>query len=110
MKINDQTLLPTIILFVVVYFSILVSNASMNYILPAAYSQNKLVPSFQAEVKALDDIPIRKVKVGDIDIAYKQLGNSTKKPIVLINGLGTTMNMWSPALIKELSSNRTDNF
>ena len=105
MKINHQTLLPTIMLFLVVYFSLLASSVSMNYILPAAYSQNKVVSSFQAEVKSLDDISIRKVKVGDIDIAYKQLGNSTeKKPIVLINGLSTTMNMWSPTLLKELSN------
>ena len=77
MKINHQTLLPTIMLFLVVYFSLLASSVSMNYILPATYSQNKVVSSFQAEVKSLDDISIRKVKVGDIDIAYKQLGNST---------------------------------
>ena len=108
MKINDQILLPTILLFLAVYFSILTSSVSMNYyIITAAYSQNKVVSSFQAEVKALDDIPIRKVKVGDIDIAYKRLGNSTKTPIVLINGLGTTMDMWSPALIRELSSDRS---
>lgn len=98
-----------ITLLVVVYFGLLTSNGSMNYyILPAAYSQNKIISSFQAEVKALDDIPVRKVKVGDIDIAYKQLGNNTeKKPIVLINGQSTTMDMWSRVLIKELSSNRT---
>jgi pimeloyl-ACP methyl ester carboxylesterase len=93
-------------LLVIVYFNLLVPNASLNYV-PAAYSQNQ-VSSFQAEVKALDDIPTRRVKVGDIDIAYKQIGNNSDKPIVLINGLSTTMDMWSPTLIKELSSsNRT---
>jgi pimeloyl-ACP methyl ester carboxylesterase len=111
MKINHQTLLPTIIiLLVVVYFGLLTSNGSMNfYTLSTAYSQNKkVVSSFQADVKALDDIPVRKVKVGDIDIAYKQLGNNTEKqPIILINGQSATMDMWSPALIRELSSNRT---
>jgi pimeloyl-ACP methyl ester carboxylesterase len=97
--------IPTMLL-VVVYFSVLVPAASMNYI-PAAYSQNQL-SSFQVEAKALDDIPVRKVKVGDIDIAYRQLGKSTNsKPIVLINGQSTTMDMWSPSLIRELSSNRT---
>lgn len=90
------------ILIVVYYFGLLVPNASLNYV-PAAYSQNQ-VSSFQAEVKALDDMPARKVKVGDIDIAYKQIGNNTDKPIVLINGLSTTMDMWSPTLLKELSS------
>jgi hypothetical protein len=47
-------------------------------------------------------MPAQKVKVGDIDIAYKQIGNNTHKPIVLINGLSTTMDMWSPTLLKEL--------
>jgi pimeloyl-ACP methyl ester carboxylesterase len=89
-------------ILIIVYFGLLVPNASLNYV-PAAYSQNQ-VSSFQAEVKALDDIPTRKVKVGDIDIAYKQIGNNTDKPIVLINGLSTTMDMWSPTLLKELSS------
>jgi pimeloyl-ACP methyl ester carboxylesterase len=89
-------------ILIIVYFGLLVPNASLNYV-PAAYSQNQ-VSSFQAEVKALDDIPTRKVKVGDIDIAYKQIGNNTDKPIVLINGLSATMDMWSPTLLKELSS------
>gem|GEM_PF-1990216 len=34
----------------------------------------------------MDEIPDQKVKVGDIDISFKQLGNNTDKPIVLING------------------------
>ena len=47
--------------------------------------------------------------MGDIDIAYKQLGNNSsgKQPIVLINGLATSMDMWSPTLLRELSSNHT---
>ena len=49
-----------------------------------------------AEINAVDHIPAQRVRVGDIDIAYKQLGNNSSKPIVLINGLATTMDMWSP--------------
>jgi pimeloyl-ACP methyl ester carboxylesterase len=52
-------------------------------------------------------MPSQKVRVGDINIAYKQLGNVTDNPIVLITGASTTMDMWSPTLLKELSSNRT---
>jgi pimeloyl-ACP methyl ester carboxylesterase len=52
-------------------------------------------------------MPSQKVKVDDIDIAYKQLGNVTDNPIVLITGCCTTMDMWSPTLLKELSSNRS---
>jgi pimeloyl-ACP methyl ester carboxylesterase len=90
----------------IVCLGLLILTAGLNYI-PATYGQNQ-GSSFQAEVKALDDMPAQKVKVGDIDIAYKQIGNNTDKPIVLINGLSTTMDMWSPTLLKELSSsNRT---
>ena len=81
------------------------SDADLNYI-TAAYSQNQ-DGSFQAEVKALDDTPTRKVKVGDLDIAFKQLGNASNYPIVLINGCCTPMDMWSPTLLKQLSSNRS---
>ncbi|CAN5513300.1 alpha/beta hydrolase [soil metagenome] len=98
----NQTILSAAILFILC-FGLLAPT--LNYI-PAAYSQGQ-VSSFQAAIKALDDMPTRKVKVGDIDIAYKQLGNVSDNPIVLITGCCTTMDMWSPTLLKELSSNRT---
>jgi pimeloyl-ACP methyl ester carboxylesterase len=47
-----------------------------------------------------------KVRVGDLDISFKQLENNTDKPIVLINGHSTSKDMWSPTLLKELSANR----
>jgi hypothetical protein len=64
----NQTILSVAILLVLC-FGLLASKAALNYI-PATYSKDQ-VSSFQAEAKALDDIPSRKVKVGDIDIAYK---------------------------------------
>jgi pimeloyl-ACP methyl ester carboxylesterase len=103
MKTNNQ-IFP-IGFLVVLYFVFLAPNTGLNHI-PAAYSQNQS-SSFQAEAKALDDMPSQKVKVDDIDIAYKQLGNVTDNPIVLITGCCTTMDMWSPTLLKELSSNRS---
>jgi pimeloyl-ACP methyl ester carboxylesterase len=48
-----------------------------------------------------------KIKVDDIDMAYKQLGNNTQKPIVLIGGGSVTMDMWNPILLRELAVNRT---
>jgi pimeloyl-ACP methyl ester carboxylesterase len=93
------------IFLVILYFVFLTPTTSFNHI-PVAYSQNQS-SSFQVEAKALDDMPTRKVRVGDIDIAYKQLGNISNYPIVLITGCCTTMDMWSPTLLKELSSNRS---
>lgn len=98
------TILYTIVLLVA-YIGLFAPSAIPRHTL-VAYSQNQN-SSFVAEINTLDHIPVRKIKVGDIDIAYKQLGNNSSKPIVLINGLATTMDMWSPTLLKELSSNHT---
>lgn len=107
MKTNNNRYI-LLILPVILYFVFLAPRIGLNHI-PLAYSQNQS-SSFQAEVKALDDMPSQKVKVGDIDTAYKQLGklgNANVNPIVLITGASTTMDMWSPTLLKELSSNRS---
>src|SRR5919198_276086 len=59
---------------------------------------------FQSKVAMINKIPSQKVTVGDIDIAYKQLGKSNAKPIILITGLGATMDTWSPLLLEQLAS------
>jgi pimeloyl-ACP methyl ester carboxylesterase len=53
----------------------------------------------------MQDIPLKKVHVGDIDIAYKMFGKGD--PILLIQGVGGSMNSWQPSILKELSSNQT---
>jgi pimeloyl-ACP methyl ester carboxylesterase len=100
MKNNNRIFL--MILPIILYFVFLAPNISLNHI-PAGYGQNQS-SSFQAEAKALDDMPSQKVMIGDIEIAYKQLGESVAKPIVLITGLGATMDMWSPLLLEQLTS------
>jgi hypothetical protein len=55
---------------------------------------------FQSKVAMINKIPTQKVRVGDIDIAYKQLGKSNAKPIILITGLGATMDTWSPPFVR----------
>jgi pimeloyl-ACP methyl ester carboxylesterase len=107
MKTNNNRYI-LLIFPVILYFAFLAPSIGLNHI-PLVYSQNQS-SSFQAEVKALDDMPSKKVKVGDIDMAYKQLGkpgNASDNPIVLITGASTPMDMWSPTLLKELSSNRS---
>jgi pimeloyl-ACP methyl ester carboxylesterase len=51
-------------------------------------------------------IPIKKVRVNDIDVAYKRIGNDSNV-IVLISGGSNTMNFWDPHMVKELSKNNT---
>jgi pimeloyl-ACP methyl ester carboxylesterase len=45
----------------------------------------------------------KKVRVGDIDIAYREAG--TGFPLILIMGSSSAMGMWSPGLISGLSQN-----
>jgi pimeloyl-ACP methyl ester carboxylesterase len=53
----------------------------------------------------LQDIPLEKVHVGDIDVAYKMFGKGD--PIILIPGGSDNMDAWDPTLMKTLSSNHT---
>ena len=53
----------------------------------------------------LQDIPLEKVHVGDIDIAYKMFGKGD--PIILFNGASDSMDAWDPSFLTGLSSNHT---
>ena len=53
----------------------------------------------------IQNIPAKKVHVGDIDIAYKTFGKGD--PILLINGYSFTMDSWDPTLLETLASNHT---
>ena len=86
-------------------FFILVSQSGFSSLVPAyGQGQNISITSFQSKVSIIDNIPSQKATVGDIEIAYKQLGESGAKPIILITGLGATMDTWSPLLLEQLTS------
>ena len=53
----------------------------------------------------IQDIPLKKVHVGDIDIAYKVFGKGD--PIILFNGANDGMHAWDPSFLKSISSNHT---
>jgi pimeloyl-ACP methyl ester carboxylesterase len=67
---------------------------------PFAYSQTNQTSSFDVQ-----NIPAKKVHVGDIDIAYKVFGKGD--PLLLISGLGATKDGWDPSTLRELSLNHT---
>ena len=52
-----------------------------------------------------EDIPLEKVHVGDIDVAYKVFGKGD--PIILFNGASNSMDDWDPSFLTGLSSNHT---
>ena len=77
-----------------------------------AYSQQSQMSSnsnnnnnTNANTLNIQNIPAKKVHVGDIDIAYKTFGKGD--PILLINGYSFTMDSWPPTLLETLSSNHT---
>jgi pimeloyl-ACP methyl ester carboxylesterase len=53
----------------------------------------------------IQNIPVKKVHVGDIDIAYKTFGKGN--PILLIAGAGMTMGNWPPSVLNQLALNHT---
>jgi len=48
----------------------------------------------------IQDIPLEKVHVGDIDIAYKMFGKG--EPILLFNGASDGMDAWDPSFLTGL--------
>ena len=53
----------------------------------------------------IQDIPLEKVQVGDIEMAYKMFGKGD--PIILHNGASDGMDAWDPSFLTGLSSNHT---
>ena len=84
--------------------TILISNNSSFGNL--VYGKSDQVNSNNTNSVNIQNIPLKKVHVGDIDIAYNMLGKGD--PILLIMGLGAGMNGWPSSILEELSSsNRT---
>ena len=95
---------------VILCFSILLNNNGFP-ILPAYSSVGRNISntfsstsSFQSRASILDNMPSQNITVGDISIAYKQIGKADAKPIILITGAGATMDMWNPLLLEKLIS------
>jgi pimeloyl-ACP methyl ester carboxylesterase len=72
-----------------------------------AYSQSDQDQTNSNTTKSvnLQDIPSEKVRVGDIDIAYKMFGKGD--PIILLNGASDGMDAWDPSFLTGLASNHT---
>jgi len=96
---------------VILCFSSLLNNNGFS--ISPAYSsveQNNInkpfssTSSFQSKASILDNLPSQNITVGDISMAYKQIGKTDGKPIILITGAGATMDMWNPLLIENLIS------
>jgi pimeloyl-ACP methyl ester carboxylesterase len=92
--------MPVVIMVLMVLASTsLVNNAS-------AYTTLKnSTTTVNASSSFLDNIQTKKVRVGDIDIAYKIFDKG--KPLLFIPGFSMTMDGWDPIVLDKLSSNHT---
>ncbi|MGC2429579.1 MAG: alpha/beta hydrolase [Nitrososphaeraceae archaeon] len=97
---KSKEVLSVIFLFVLIIpTSIIITNT------PLVYGQTNQTTSDNANLLNIQDIPVKKVHVGDIDVAYKMLGKGD--PILLFNGASDGMDAWDPSLPRILSSNHT---
>ena len=92
-------------LFIIPSTAILISNNSYFGTSNLAYGQPAQMNSNVTNSLNIQNIPVKKVHVGDIDIAYKMFGKG--EPILLISGASSDMNAWEPSTLRSLSSNHT---
>jgi pimeloyl-ACP methyl ester carboxylesterase len=97
---KSKEVLSVIFLFVLIIpTSIIATNT------PLVYGQTNQSITKNEGLLNIQDIPAKKVHVGDIDIAYKMLGKGD--PILLFNGASDGMDAWDPSFLEGLSSNHT---
>jgi pimeloyl-ACP methyl ester carboxylesterase len=81
---------------------------SSNTILGLIYNAFGEVPRVNSNLlneRDLQSVPSKKIRVGDIEVAYKTFGKGD--PILLISGSGNVMDVWPTTFLQELSSNHT---
>ena len=95
---KSREVLSVIFLFVLIIpTSIIATNT------PLVYGQTNQSITKNEGLLNIQDIPAKKVHVGDIDIAYKMLGKGD--PVLLFNGASDGMDAWDPSFLEGLSSN-----
>lgn len=99
-------------LFIVVFISTFIFSTSiisnhqgLNDINNIVYGQTNVTQNNSTNSVNTQDIPLEKVRVGDIEMAYKVFGKGD--PLILHNGASDNMDAWDPALLTKLSSNNT---
>jgi pimeloyl-ACP methyl ester carboxylesterase len=101
-------------LFIIVFISILIfsgnifNNYGHNGVTSIVYGQTNVIHDNSTNTTDLvntQDIPLQKVRVGDIEMAYKMFGKG--EPLILHSGASDNMDAWDPSLLAKLSSNHT---
>ena len=97
---GHYTLIASIFSFIIIAVSL------VNFAYSQA-SQVDLTRNNNTNANSLDlqNIPVKKVHVRDIDIAYKTFGKGD--PILLVTGFSFAMDSWDPTLLGNLAANHT---
>ncbi len=97
-------------LFIIVFISAIIfsSTSMINGFTNTVNGQTNATQANSTNTNNLvniQDIPLEKVHVGDIEMAYKMFGKGD--PLILHNGASDQMDAWDPALLTRLASNNT---
>ena len=71
-----------------------------------AYGQSDQTNSNVTNSLIIHNIPVKKVHVGDIDIAYKTFGKGD--PILLVSPAQADMNAWEPSILRPLNKSHNN--
>src|SRR5215218_4868509 len=102
---NASSVLITIFLFVLIITlpTTMTTTTTINRVYGQQPDQMNLnVTDSSANIQ---NMTVKKVHVGDIDVAYKMFGKGD--PIILFNGASDNMDAWDPSFLEGLSSNHT---
>ena len=70
-----------------------------------AFGELHSINSNLIDARDIQNIAAKKIRIGDIDVAYKTFGKGDS--ILLISGSGNVMDVWPTTFLQELSSNHT---
>ncbi len=108
LQVRKDYLFAIAVIFTLVLSSTTISNYGHKGITNVVYGQTDPDQANSANNRNLvniQDIQLEKVRVGDIDIAYKMFGKGD--PVILHSGASDNMDAWDPALLSKISSNNT---
>ena len=105
--VRKDSLVLIAVIFTLVIASPSISNHGYFDVTKAVYGQSDpdQMNSNTTNSVNMQDIPLEKVRVGDIDVAYKMFGQGD--PIILFNGASDSMDAWDPSFLTDISSNHT---
>jgi pimeloyl-ACP methyl ester carboxylesterase len=102
---KEKTIFASIFMLVIITTAVPLSSPAHSQQLGLVDSNSSNNDNANANTLNIQDIPAKKVHVGDIDIAYKTFGKGD--PIILINGFSFAMDSWDTTLLETLASNHT---